>query len=71
MAIIEKNPEKNPNKRKLVSDTKGGPKIKHIGETSRSVFERGGEHQKDLEFRRPKSHILRHCVMKHPENGSR
>ena len=27
----------------------------------------GGEHKKDLEFRRTKSHMLRHIVEKHPE----
>ena len=26
----------------------------------------GGEHLKDLDFRRPKSHLLRHCVEEHP-----
>ena len=27
----------------------------------------GGEHQKDLEHRRPKSHLLRHCIEQHPD----
>ena len=29
----------------------------------------GGEHLKDLEFRRPKSHLLRHCVEIHPDTS--
>ena len=39
----------------------------YIGESSRSTFERGMEHLKDLEYRRVKSHILRHCEDAHPE----
>ena len=59
-------------KRKFEADGKTGPYYRYIGESSRSVFERGGEHLKDLDFRRPKSHLLRHCVEEHqniaPEN---
>ena len=40
---------------------------RYIGESSRSCYERGGEHQKDLEYRRPKSHLLRHAIEVHPE----
>ena len=40
---------------------------RYIGESSRSAYERGGEHSKDLEFRRQKSHMLRHCVDIHPK----
>ena len=36
--------------------------FRYVGETSRSARERAGEHWKDLEFRRPKSHMLRHVV---------
>ena len=39
---------------------------RYIGESSRSALERMGEHLKDLEFRRPKTHLLRHCVEEHP-----
>ena len=39
----------------------------YIGETSRSAWERGEEHWKDLQFRRPKSHMMRHLVEFHPE----
>ena len=62
-----KNLADQQNKRKLVSDTREGPRFRYIGETSRSVFERGGEHKKDLKYRRPKSHMLRHCVEIHPD----
>ena len=42
-----------------------GPFFHYIGETSRSAYERGQEHLKDLEFKRPKSHYLRHAVEFH------
>ena len=42
-------------------------KFKYIGETSRSAFERGVEHYKDLEFTRPNSHMLKHVVIHHPD----
>ena len=44
-----------------------GPFYSYIGETSRSAYERGHEHLKDLEFRRTKSHFLRHAVEIHPD----
>ena len=53
-------------KRKVELEPKKGPIYRYIGESSRSSYERGGEHVKDLKFRRPKSHMLRHCVDKHP-----
>ena len=39
----------------------------YIGETSRSAWERGQEHWKDLEYRRPTSHMMRHLVEFHPD----
>ena len=39
----------------------------YTGETSRSAWERGEEHWKDLKYRRPKSHMMRHMVEYHPE----
>ena len=42
-------------------------KFRYIGETSRSAYERGVEHFKDLEFTRPKSHMLKHAVIHHPD----
>ena len=46
--------------------TTSGPLFIYIGETSRSAYERGHEHLKDLEFKRGKSHYLRHAVECHP-----
>ena len=43
-----------------------GPLYLYIGETSRSAYERGQEHLKDFEFKRTKSHYLRHAVECHP-----
>ena len=39
----------------------------YIGETGRSAMERGREHQKDLEFFRTKSHMLKHVVDVHED----
>ena len=55
------------NKRKIENDDcSKAPLYRYIGETSRSFYERGQEHKKDLEYYRPKSHLLRHEVEKHP-----
>ena len=58
----KENGEKNKRKRsgELVNE------FTYIGETSRSAWERAEEHWKDLEYRRPKSHILKHIVEHHP-----
>ena len=53
-------------KRKLEYEDIEVPIYHYIGESSRSIYERGGEHLKDLEYRRTKSHMLRHCVEIHP-----
>ena len=42
-------------------------KFRYIGETSRSAYERGVEHFKDLEFTRSTSHMLKHAVIHHPD----
>ena len=42
-------------------------KFIYIGETSRSTYERGNEHYKDLEYKRHKSHMLKHAVNHHSE----
>ena len=39
---------------------------KYIGETNRSAFERGWEHQNDYENLSTKSHMLKHAVETHP-----
>ena len=38
---------------------------KYVGETSRSCFERGLEHQHDCEQLKPSSHMLKHILDKH------
>ena len=68
---------RNENKEKIVMET-GINKRKweellekedylYIGETSRSINERSGEHMKDLEYLRERSHMLKHAASKHPE----
>ena len=64
-----KNKSENKNKRKREEMDKGNEEtFTYIGETSRSAMERGEEHLKDLEFRRSKSHMLKHIVMYHGES---
>ena len=53
-------------KRKHMNVEANGPYYRYIGETSRSVFERGCEHYDDLYNGRTRSHMLKHCVLKHP-----
>ena len=60
----EKEKEGKKRKKKDEDDVKV---YRYIGETSRSIYERGVEHKKDLEHRRPRSHLLRHCVEEHEE----
>ena len=62
-----KESDATSDKRKRISEPEIKSIYKYIGETSRSTFERGTEHKKDLKYRREKSHLLRHCVEKHPE----
>merc|ERR1712154_560950 len=38
---------------------------KYIGETSRSMYERGLEHQRDLAELKPESHMLKHYFEHH------
>ena len=64
-SVHQTNVDQNLKKRAL-ENTQKGPLYSYIGETSRSAFERGLEHLKDLEYRRTKSHYLRHAVECHP-----
>ena len=57
----------NNGKRERTKEKQKGPLFQYIGKSSRSTFERGLEHLKDLEYRRVKSHLLRHCIEIHPE----
>ena len=62
----EKSDEKlergeNNMKRKRENKVDDDQKYRYIGESSRSIFERGKEHKSDLKYRRTRSHMLRHC----------
>ena len=61
----EKKNSVNPKKR-ILEKVNTGPLFMYIGETARSAYERGCEHLKDLQFKRGKSHYLRHAVEVHP-----
>ena len=51
-------------KKRLLRDAK---LHKYIGETSRSMYERGLEHQRDLAELKPESHMLKHFLEHHAE----
>ena len=70
--ILEKEDEDKENegerviiKKEREKEIIKGPIYRYIGESSRSTYERGSEHLADLEKRRPRSHLLRHCVEVH------
>ena len=42
--------------------------FKYIGETSRSAYERGGEHLRDLNDHDPGSHLLKHVIKYHMDD---
>ena len=42
---------------------------KYLGETCRSVWERAGEQLADLKSLNPTSHLLKHILDKHDEEG--
>ena len=65
--LFDGNVEPERRKRKMMdSDRVKVDNFIYIGETSRSSYERGGEHYKDLEHKRHKSHMLKHAVNHHP-----
>ena len=45
------------------------PLYKYIGESSRSLYERGLEHQRDLQEMKKDSHMLKHFFEKHAEEN--
>ena len=49
----------------LDKNTKEDEKFIYIVETSRSSYERGNEHYKELEYKRHKSHMLKFAVKHH------
>ena len=57
-------------KRKMMyNNAKEKKMFMYIGETSRSAFEHGSEHQKDLKFKRYNSQMLKHAVNNHPDRN--
>ena len=42
-------------------------KYVYIGETHKSGFERGKEHQDDRKYFNVKSHMLKHCILHHSD----
>ena len=43
--------------------------FKYIGESNRSAYERGWEHLNDLTTLNPRSHMLKHVVLHHPDKN--
>ena len=43
--------------------------FKYIGESNRSAYERGWEHLNDLATLNPRSHMLKHVVLHHPDKN--
>ena len=41
--------------------------FKYIGESNRSAYERGWEHLNDMTTLNPRSHMLKHAVLHHPD----
>ena len=52
---------------KEVCNQKKDYRVKYIGETWRTAYERGIEHQEDLKFLRERSHLLKHDLEAHPK----
>merc|ERR1711954_224853 len=61
---IEEMEADEKEKREMIKNIK---KCKYIGESSRSIYERGLEHQRDYEEMRSDSHMLKHYLAAHKE----
>ena len=59
---IEEQTEEGEERKKQIQDI---PRFKYIGETARSAYERGLEHQGALEKLQEDSHLLKHVANKH------
>ena len=59
---IENEPEKEKAKNEEISKIR---LYKYIGETGKSAFERGNQHQSDKDQLKPNSHLLKHYIDKH------
>ena len=57
----ERPTEKNSNKKQKIDY-----RVKYIGETHKSTYERGHEHIRDYKDLSEHSHLLKHLLEKHP-----
>ena len=57
--------EEEPEPEKIEERMKRTPRYKYIGESARSAYERGLEHQNDYENLKTDSHMLKHYLEKH------
>ena len=53
-------------KEKIEKKKRKDYKVKYIGETWRTAYERGNEHKEDVKHVREKSHMLKHIIEEHP-----
>ena len=63
--LVEDNKRKRERKKVPEKRKKESYKVKYIGETGRSGFERGLEHESDFTRLEDRSHMLRHYVLEH------
>ena len=52
-------------KKRIKEEKRNAKRFIYIGETNRSVFERGIEHQDDIKACKTSSHMLRHMLDEH------
>ena len=65
---LEKAMEEESDEKKVKERICKAPKFKYIGETARSAYERGLEHQRDFEDMKLDSHILKHYLDNHKDD---
>ena len=58
---------KEMGERKVEEEKKRAKRFIYIGETNRSVFERGIEHLNDIQGCKTSSHMLRHLIGEHED----
>ena len=63
--LADKLKDKNPSKKEMEEEKRKLKRYMYIGETSRSVYERGLEHQNDVAGCSTSSHMLRHLLHQH------
>ena len=58
---------RNEGKKRIDEEKKNAKRYIYIGETNRSVYERGIEHQNDISGCKTSSHMLRHLLAVHED----